>query len=300
VPRSRQTVEFSCDTDRTQDRIRRLQQYMNSNVLRDHTFVCASWGECEASISPGCTFVEGQLSHVGKHYDMLISGTSVRVVIVGQEVGGRGHPRTTLRERYQDIYEGSGLGRGFVSDGLRKRRNPHMRGTTLALRAVFGLPDSSAHESEFLGMDNSKVHLFDCFALVNRLLCSSHVARTSTGRPSRTMFDNCQRHFLATLEILQPTIVIVQGVKVWRQTQAALVAKRQVSEHLVESDVGGQPVLVATFTHPSARAEHRWDSTNSAYMTKVVRPTLDAARRIAIRSGSIPPTRRRGIGVASC
>ena len=289
--RNFRTVGFSSDTEKTRDRIRRLQQYMNGNVLSGQRFVCASWRECEGSISSGCTFVEGQLSHVGKHYDMLIGGTPMRVVIVGQEVGGRGHPRTTLHERYQDIYEGSGLGRGFVRDGLRKRRNPHMRGTTLALRAVFGLPDSSAHQDEFLEMDNSKVHLFDCFALVNRLLCSSHLARTSTGRPSRTMFDNCQRHFLATLEILQPTIVIIQGVKVWRHSQAALVPKRHVSEHLVESDVGGQRVLVASFTHPSARAEHRWDSTNSAYMTQVVRPTLDAARGIAMRSGSLPTTR---------
>ena len=264
------------DVQATQTRIGQLRRYMRRHVLKGKEFVCSSWRECEGSIHAGCTFKEGQLSHVGKHYDLTMAGRPLRIVVVGQEVGAAGGPHVTLAQRHRNIHHGSGLEKRFDGDGVHERRNPHMRGTTLAIRAILGRPGTD-HATEFLEMDGERVHMFDCFALVNRLLCAAHTAGTSEGRSTRTMLSNCERHFAVTLEILEPTIVVIQGVKVWNWSQRVLVPGASLAPNLIECDLAGRRVLVATFSHPAARGKHRWDSPDSPYMTEVVAPTLLAA-----------------------
>lgn len=260
----------------TRERLARLQTYMDSNVLAGKKFVCSSGRDCKSSIGPGCTFKEGQMSHIGDHYDLSRSGHDMRVVVVGQEAGGRSKPRTTFAERYAIVHDRSGLKLRFDGDKDHKRRNPHMRGTTLALRTIFGLRGTD-HQTEFLHLDGENVHIFDCFALVNRLLCAAHLEGTSTGKPTPTMLNNCERHFRATLEILEPTIVVLQGVRMWKWSKNVLVPQRQITDHLVETRLGRAKVMVATLTHPSSRGPHRWDSPESAYFRKVVQPTLKRA-----------------------
>lgn len=266
---------FEHDEPATRDRLARLDAYFRSNVLDNKRFVCSSWRDCEASISPGSTFKEGQLSHVGKHYDLERAGQALRIVVVGQEVAGKGKPRTTMDERYARVHDGSGLTLRLDSDGEHKRRNPHMRGTTLALRTILGLPGTN-HATEFLYLDEESVHIFDCFALVNRLLCAAHLQGTSTGKSTTTMLNNCERHFRATLEILEPTIVVIQGIKVWKWSQNVLVPVKERSDNLFECDLAGRRVMVAAFTHPSAWGPAGWASP-SPYFKDVVRPTLRRA-----------------------
>jgi hypothetical protein len=223
---------------------------------------------------------------LGRHYDLNKSGLELLIVVVGQEVGGRGKARVTMAERSAVVHEGSGLSRRFETEPGYKRRNPHMLGTTLALRTILGLAGTD-HQSEFLDIDGKPVHIFDCFALVNRLLCAAHLVndktgrRTSTGKPTRTMLNNCERHFRATLEILSPTIVIIQGVKVWRWSQDVLVPVKARGRGLVQCDLSGRRVLVAPFTHPSAWGPDRWDSPKSPYFRQVVRPALRRAFKLA-------------------
>jgi len=65
-------------------------------------------------------------------------------VVVGQESGlaaTHGHHkehRVSLRERYEVIYGKSGMQRRYYGDSEHAARNPHMRGTTSALRVLFG------------------------------------------------------------------------------------------------------------------------------------------------------------------
>jgi hypothetical protein len=269
---------FAHDARGTKSRIKRLERYFAANVLDGKRFVCSSWAGCESSIGPDSTFKEGQLSHVGKHFDLSRDGRDLRVVVVGQEVAGKGKPRTTMAERYANVHDGSGISKRFVSDGGHERRNPHMRGTTLALRTIFELPGIN-HATEFLYLDEKSVHLFDCFALVNRLLCAAHLAGTSTGKSTKTMLNNCERHFQATLKILEPTIVVIQGIKVWKWSKNVLVPVKKRSENLFECDLAGRRVMVAAFTHPSAWGPDRWDSPQSPYFRDVVRPTLRRADR---------------------
>ena len=268
---------YDHDERGAQERLGRLQTYLQSNVLANKDFICSSWGGCETSIAPGCTFKEGQLSHIGKHYDLTREGRPVRIVVVGQEVGAKGKARTTMAERYANVHDGSGMKKRFVSDGAHPSRNPHMKGTTLALRTIFGTGPTTEREGEFINVNGEEVHMFDCFALVNRLLCAAHVAGTSTGKSTKTMLQNCERHFRATLEILDPTIVVLQGVRMWKWSKNVLVPQRRVTDHLLEARLRGQEVMVATLTHPSARDPYRWDSPQSAYFKEVVRPTLERA-----------------------
>ncbi len=260
----------------TRSRIIKLREYMTSNVLQDDFFVCASERECKTSIPKGCTFTEGQLSHVGRHYDLTIRARPMRVVVVGQEVGSQGLRHITLEERYASLVW-SAHKRRFVTKGKRKGRNPHMRGTTLALRVAFGLDVATDHKGEYLTIDGEPVHIFDCFALVNRLLCASHVKGTSNGKPSQTMLDNCERHFRSTIEILEPTIVIIQGLKVWQNSRRVFGRVRKLEDHLFEGEINGKDAMLCTFTHPSAWGSQRWDSPSGAYFQTIVEPTLRRA-----------------------
>ena len=206
------------------------------------------------------------------------TGRPLRIVVVGQEVAGKGKRRITMPERYAGVHDGSGLARRFDGDGEHLRRNPHMRGTTLALKTIFGISGTD-HATEFLYLGGENAHIFDCFALVNRLLCAAHLEGTSTGKATTTMLNNCERHFRATLEILEPTIVVIQGIKVWRWSQNILVPVKQRGPTLVECDLDGRRVMVATFTHPSAWGSDRWDSPHSTYFKEIVRPALRQAVR---------------------
>jgi hypothetical protein len=136
------------------------------------------------------------------------------------------------------------------------------------------------HDSEFLDMDGDRVHIFDC-------LRSSPVAlrRTSLG-DIHWGSDQADVHQLrtsleATLQILEPTIVVIQGVKVWKRCRNVLIPRKALSKHLIECELDDRRVLVAPLTHPSARHPHRWDSPTSAYFKEVGRPTLRGATMLA-------------------
>lgn len=108
------------DPARTEQRRRALQAYMRANVLADGAFVCRDFPACRASRS-AFPFYEGQLSHLGRHYDLIIDGRPTRIVVVGQEYGTP-HVGIDLAERRRMIERAAQAGfRG---------RNPHMRGTT--------------------------------------------------------------------------------------------------------------------------------------------------------------------------
>ena len=159
-----------------------------------------------------------------------------------------------------------------------------MRGTTSALRVLFGKDLGADYEGELIHPANGKpFHIFDGFALVNRLLCFAGPPNSRQGRATPTMVSNCASHFNETISILKPTILILQGHNVtnWTKKVTALVPHRTYSQYLYEARLGHQHrVLVCCFSHPSARLELRWgDSLNAPYLTDVVVPTLREALR---------------------
>jgi hypothetical protein len=274
------TVSYRVDIARTRERIKKLRAYMDTSVLGPDGFVCPHFKECRTSArKDGATFAEGQLSHVGKHYDLFIGDQPLRVMVVGQEYGAS-RPLIDLDERYHQITR-SGRFLRYKTDGVHPERNPHMRGTTSALRVLFGNPLGTDYEGEFIATADGPVHVFDAMALVNRLLCSAHERGSSQGRSTRTMRDNCLEHFEATLAVLEPTVMILQGINVGRWLASTLKARRQIAPSLSELELPSGRTLVCEFTHPSARGAQRWgDTMTRPYLTDVVEPTLVKVREM--------------------
>jgi hypothetical protein len=125
--------------------------------------------------------------------------------------------------------------------------------------------------------------LFDCFALVNFLLCSAVPLESVSddteprggrpGRSTRTMQKNCARHFKAALELLEPTIIIVQGRGVLGWMKAVF---ETLSDDMVQTvHINDKKVDVLAFTHPSAHGPHNWGvNDRTPYLCDVVAPTV--------------------------
>ncbi|KGI69919.1 hypothetical protein MJO55_23600 [Mycolicibacterium rufum] len=275
------------DLQSTQDRISNLRRYVEENLLREGEFICPHLNSCQTSIRPGDGFREGTMSHVGHRFDLRVGDKPLRVVVVGQESGlPKDTPelaqKVTLDARYGQVYHGSGMQSRYYAAGGHTPRNPHMRGTTSALRVLFGMGLGSDYDGEWIHPANGDpFHIFDGFALVNRLLCSAGPVGTSSGRPSKTMLTNCRDHFAETLAILQPTILIFQGDKAtanWPNDLKRGRTLRPGYPPLVEAHLGDQRIVVCEFSHPSAHGWQRWGANLDAhYLTNLLEPTLQEA-----------------------
>jgi len=269
----------------TGPRIDRLQAYFDANVLGAQGFCCESGAECRASLrgKPFDLF-EGQLSHVGHHYDLTRDGVPIRIMVVGQEVG-RPPRLISMVERHRWILEHAGFLHRMKADGDFPARNPHMKGTMLALQVLLGLESDKSEPwlSEWVQDPNGRLfHAFDAFALVNALLCSAVKRGKTTGRATSTMQKNCSRHFAETTAILEPTVVVLQGKGVRKWVEPAFDDWRELSPTLATASIRGREMVVASLTHPSAYAPYRWDSAETEYFQQTARPTLERARALAL------------------
>ncbi len=257
---------------RTEERRRALEQYLTANVLAAE-FICTHFRECRSSHAE--TFYEGQLHHLGRFYDLLFDGLPLRVVVVGQEYGHE-PARVHSEARYQMIMH-SGLYCRFKAEGSYEARNPHMRGTTNALRLLFGIPLGTDHESEFMTVDHERFHLFDAFALVNYLLCSAVGNDGKTrGLATSTMIKNCQHHFQQALRILEPSVVVVQGRTFWPWIQSAFDSVTHQAHEVHSARLGSLHMFVASFTHPSAPSYPlNWGTNDQTpYLLQTVAPSI--------------------------
>ena len=251
-----------------------LASYLAAEVLEYSRFKCKHFGACKSSCA-GQEFYEGQLSHVGKHYDLELNGLPLRIVIVGQEYGHK-PAKVDMAARTEMILRHSHF--GFQSS----QRTTHMKGTASMLRLLMGRePGTDSAGERLMGND----HIYDGFALVNYLLCSatSEVRDDPTvsskgaakGKSSTTMQRNCARHFLNTLRILDPTVILIQGqgVRNWIATHIGIRRSNLSDESIV---IDGNPIDTLAFDHPSAGGKSGWwgNSPNTRYLREVVRPSL--------------------------
>jgi hypothetical protein len=281
-------VRFATDPTATAARVDRLRDYMAAHVLGPGGFVCTSLTDCRRSAlvardgreKPDRRFSTGQLSHVGDHYDLTEDGRPLRILVIPMETG---------REDEGVTLEARGLQLATSAATAFRARNPHMRGTTQALRLAVGREVGEDRRGELLDLPGAPapVHLFDCYAMANIRLCSATVRGTSTSTGTGTMSRNCLRHLTATVGILQPTLCIIQGRRV-ASDLAPLIGRREpITERLERVHLAGVETLLAAFTHPSARsAGHHWGRLNAPYLRTVVAPTIREARRVlAARQG---------------
>jgi hypothetical protein len=278
-PRTSATAAFQADTAATAARLSTLEAYMGANVLSPARFCCATQNACFESLGPGVEMAEGQLSHLGHHYDLARDGKPLRIVVVGQEDGGLiGH--VSLQARYDRIHRVAGLERHYNREGGQRARNPHMRGTTSALRLIFDKDLGTDWDEEFIQTAaGDRFHIFDAFALINVLLCAAHKPGDATSQATKVMKHNCLKHLVATLEILEPTLLVLQGVGVQTWMAPVLGMMEEITPHLAKANLGGADPLVCLFTHPSARSKaYGWGNRLDApYLVEVVEPTLRLA-----------------------
>jgi len=273
------TRVFSSDPQKSQDRSKALQNYFREHVLSGTNFICQHEKACKASHRSD--FYEGQLHHVGANYDLREGDQPFRVVVCGQEYG-RGPNHVDMDKRYRDIVDGSGLNSRFFSTPGYEPRNPHMRGTTSVLRLLFGLSLGSDHADEYIAVNGSPVHIFDAFALVNYLLCSA-TDGNRIGKSTRTMQRNCAGHFRTAINILQPTILVCQGIGVrnWL-ANAFAVDSIQCGLERIKTDV--LDTLVLDLTHPSSRSPTNWGwNDHTDYLLNTVQALVGEALRISTR-----------------
>lgn len=161
-----------------------------------------------------------------------------------------------------------------------------MKGCTNALRLIFGGDFGSDREGEFVEINGAAVHLFECFALVNFLLCSAvsedagRIAemRRPGGKPGRsspTMRRNCARHFTEALQFLIP-LIIAQGMGVGQWMRQAFALPVHAPPTCVElMKIRARDTVLVSLTHPSARQPYNWgQSDRTPYLLETVAPAI--------------------------
>jgi uracil-DNA glycosylase len=268
---------FRSDPTRTSERFAELDDYMTRNVYGRCGFVCASKARCSAAADlANAHYVEGQLSHVGSHYDMFENDVPWRIVVVGLEAGSQDE-HVSLDDR-----------RTAVADSKRKSfelRNPHMKGTTSALRLAFGREPGEDRDGELLPIGRNFRHVFDCFALANKRLCSAIDASGVDGRRNRAakvpdMDATCLPHLEATIRILEPTLIVLQGAGLRGLIHPRLRKARSVMPLLEVAEFGGVETMIANFYHPAYPDNAlNWGTyAGGPYLCKTVAPVIAAAR----------------------
>jgi hypothetical protein len=277
--KGQEMLNLTFDQQLTAKRVAALDSYFNDHVMKGNRFICSSYSACEKSHTG--TFYKGQLHHVGSHYDTYVNNQAFRVIVVGQEYGHK-PSFVSLSARQQMVLVQTGLQKIFT------QRNPHMRGTTSALRLLYGLPLRVDHNSEFLRSNSERFHIYDAFALVNYLLCSAvQEDEGKRGKATIVMKQACLGHFSKAVEILEPTVMIVQSKGFWDWVRRAFDQVVPLSNELYLANFGKNTTFVGVFAHPSTPDNlHNWGrSANTQYLVNTVAPTMKKIRELILGEG---------------
>ena len=268
-------VALDSDPVATQQRYDSLAAYMREYVLSPSGFCCDNEDACRGSVGVADAFAAGQLSHVGHHYDLSVGDKPFRIMVLGMDTG-RPDGGVTLDQRRQQIYD-------RIPESF-SRRNPHMRGTTLALRALLGREDWDDAAQERVQLADESVHLLDAYAMANSRLCSAFKPGSTKSKGTPTMSANCLRHLRATLDILEPHVVVIQGTGVRTAIQPLVHQSERVGTNLESTELAGALVVVASFAHPSYPGpQFNWSWPSAPYFQSVVLPTLRQGRELTLR-----------------
>ena len=234
---------FTADIDSSKKLFCELDNYMKENVLNEKDkFICQHEEECASSCrDKDINFYAGQLHHVGPLYDLKRDGKPFRIMISGGEYGKEAGLISV--EKRTDIITGLNPG------------NPHMRGTLCLLQMLLGQePQNGKLETT---IDGESCRILAAFSLANFLLCraggkDSTGEEDSTGDPTEPMLKNCSNHFQKTIEILQPQMIILQGVRAQQFFRERYDIDLNYANPKIETiKVGGKSILVLPLYHPS-------------------------------------------------
>ncbi len=255
-------VTISHDNADRLQRYNRLKDYLSAALYEeDRRFKCTHHLACAASCKDGKTLQTGEAPGVGDYYSLMVDGKPLRIVVVGISIGWvdvatDGKILHSLEERTRKVHRAD-----FRPD------NPHMRGTILALQTLFGqeayVNKDGRHSAELFGLRlvSGLVNLSMCYAMANRVACSAGPASKRSDMTTPLMHENCEEHFFNYLDILEPTVIIVQGKEI------------SMPEKYAANNEATKPPFILQFPHPSARGL-KWSSHNDKEYQKTVAPEL--------------------------
>jgi hypothetical protein len=249
---------ISADELATKARIEKLKCYMDTEIFNDGTFLCSCYKDCKNSHNS--LLYKGPLRHLGKKYDLTINGKSIRIMVVGQELGHR--------EKFIAFNENCDAKMEREKVRQYNQRSDRMKGTTDVLHIFFRKYLGTDSDSEYLTFSNGKsCHMFDAFSFVNYSLCSALKKENGmAGNSTPIMKTNCQQHFLKVLEILEPNIIIVQDRSLWKMVEKSFENIKYMSYRypVGQAVINGETVFIALLLYPSARNKLNWGS--NAYL----------------------------------
>jgi hypothetical protein len=266
---------LASDPAATQKRYEALAEYMDADVLSvAKGFCCRAEASCRGSLGASDAFAAGQLSHVGRHYDLAVDRHPFRILVLGMDTG-RPDGGVSLDQRRQQIYD-------RIPERL-SQRNAHMRGTSLALRVLLAREAWDDPEDERLdGLASEPVHMLDAYAMANSRLCSAFKPGSTKSKGTPRMSANCLPHLRATLEALEPQVIVIQGAPLRDAIKPLVRQSERLGANLERVEVAEGEVLLASFAHPTAWGGFNWSRPSSPYFQSAVLPTLREARGRAL------------------
>ena len=278
------------DPARTNGRVTRLRQYFVGNVFEGERFTCKHAQDCIRK-TRGVEYIKGQSHYVGAHYDLFVDEAPFRIVVVGQEYGHEGEFVTLQRRAEMLRFAAYKRRRRGVPDstGPAGTRNQHTTGTTSVLRVLMELPLEGDWKSEMVAVTGhaEPVHIFEMFGLVNYLLCSRVRPPSKRGKATARMKRNCEEHFRRALDILEPTLIVVQGKGYWQHMKGAFNPVVRLEGELYRVALDSAEVITAVFSHPSAGGKMGWgNGIRQKYLQEVVVPVAKKAREMVLAQRS--------------
>ena len=187
---------WSVNIEKTRDRCRKLLNYYKQVGLNADDFHCNCYAECLNS-QKNCNIVKqysGGTVGITPFYDIFYDGRPIRVLIVGKE---NGYMKNTEYGTSANFRENS---LNILNCINWERKNNHIKGTLMILKNIYGI-DSD--------------YVYSSYALTNLMRCSfqekDKIDNVSNVSSTTIMKDNCLKHLIREIEILEPTIVIFQG-----------------------------------------------------------------------------------------
>lgn len=257
---------------KTAQRTGELEAYYSREVLSpDGEFICASQTSCRKGCGPGSgrSFYPAQGIAVGPRYDTSTGGVPFRVLVVPME-HGRDDPLLDLPTRWEQI--------AIRKHQPRSDWNQHMKGVAYALQLAFGLALGDSAASLLIPSQPTPVHVLDAYAMDNITLCSRVKTGTTQSAANTNIRRNCTRHLRATIGILEPTLVISQGVSNYAPMADSFTLLQRHSPDVALWSSNGHRFAWASLRHPA----RNWHSLKCAYLHDTVVPAITLARRVAI------------------
>jgi len=165
--------------------VAQLRSFYQNEHIAVAAFACPHQSFCDNVAMPR-PLAHGAEAHVGSHY-----GETTRVVVISLDAGGDSEDLSARRDTIESI----------------TNPNPHMRGTIRILNAL-------------LGSDLNGQSPLPFYSMINAAKCSAVDRRDMV---PWELYERCCRFARSELEILEPQVVVTQGV----QARQVLPSERQ-------------------------------------------------------------------------